>query len=124
MHWNLSLSNKKGTEAEKRALLFLKQQGLKLLHKNFACKTGEIDLVMLDHFTLVFIEVRSRSYSRFGNAASSINTNKQQKIRKTAAFYLQKHRQHNHRICRFDAISIDNHDNSRQNSLEWIKSAF
>ena len=124
MPWNLNISNKKGAEAEKSALLFLKQQGLKLLHKNFACRAGEIDLVMLDHFTLVFIEVRSRSHSRFGNAASSININKQQKIRKTAAVYLQKYRQHNHRVCRFDAISIDNHDGTGQNSLEWIKSAF
>ncbi len=124
MPWKLNLSNKKGALAEKSALLFLKQQGLTLLHSNFADKTGEIDLIMLDYSTLVFIEVRSRSHSRFGNAASSIDKIKQQKIRKTAAAYLLKYRQHSYRICRFDAISIDNHDGTGQNSLKWIKSAF
>lgn len=124
MPWTLNLSNRKGALAEKSALLYLKQQGLVLLHTNFACKSGEVDLIMLDQSTLVFIEVRSRGSSRFGSAASTINHTKQQKIRKTAAVYLQKYRQHNHRICRFDAISIDNHDAKGQNSLEWIKSAF
>ncbi|MFK0572893.1 YraN family protein [Endozoicomonas sp.] len=124
MPWKLNLSNRKGVQAEKRALLFLKQQGLTLLHTNFACKTGEVDLIMLDQSTLVFIEVRFRNRSKYGNAASSINGHKQKKIRNTAAVYLQNHRQHNHRICRFDAISIDNHDANGQNSLEWIKSAF
>ena len=124
MPWKLRLSNRKGAEAEKSALLFMKQQGLTLLHSNFACKMGEVDLIMLDHSILVFVEVRSRSHSQFGNAASSIDRNKQQKIRKTAAVYLQKYRQHSHRICRFDAISIDNHDATGQNSLKWIKSAF
>ncbi|WP_257264120.1 YraN family protein [Endozoicomonas sp. ONNA2] len=124
MPWQLNLGSRKGADAENRALLFLRQQGLTLLHRNFACKTGEVDLVMLEHDTLVFIEVRSRSQVQFGNAASSIDRNKQHKIRKTAAVYLQKYRQHSHRICRFDAISIDNHDATGQNSLKWIKSAF
>ena len=124
MPWKLRLSNRKGAEAEKSALLFMKQQGLTLLHSNFACKMGEVDLIMLDHSILVFVEVRSRNHSQFGNAASSIDRNKQQKIQKTAAVYLQKYRQHSHRICRFDAISIDNHDATGQNSLKWIKSAF
>lgn len=124
MPWKLKLNNRKGVQAEKIALLFLRQQGLKLLHTNFACKAGEVDLIMLDQSTLVFIEVRFRSHSQYGNAASSINGHKQQKIRKTSAVYLQKYHQHSHRICRFDAISIDNHDAKGQNSLEWIKSAF
>lgn len=124
MFWKLKLSNPKGAKAEKQALLFLKQQGLKLLHANFACKTGEIDLVMLDQTTLVFIEVRYRSASQFANAAGSIDRRKQQKIQKTAAFYLQKYRKHSHRICRFDAISIDNCDTDGQNNLKWLKSAF
>ena len=124
MPWKLRLSNFKGARAEKKALQFLQRQGLRLLHANFACKVGEVDLVMLDQATLVFIEVRLRSASRFGNAASTINRIKQLKIRKTADFYLQNHREHSHRICRFDAITIDNYDTNGQNSLKWIKSAF
>ncbi len=124
MFWKLKLSNLKGAWAEKKARQFLKRQGLSLLHANFACKAGEVDLVMLDQSTLVFIEVRFRSASRFGNAASTIDRTKQQKIRKSAAVYLQSYREHRHRICRFDAISIDNYAANGQNSLEWIKNAF
>lgn len=124
MPWTLNLTNRKGARAEKSARRFLQQQGLTLLQANFACKSGEIDLIMLDQGTLIFVEVRSRGHSRFGNAASSIDKSKQQKIRKAAAVYLQKYREHSHRICRFDAISIDNHDGTGQNSLKWIKSAF
>ena len=57
-----------GRDAEARALAFLEQQGLTLIEKNFRCRTGEIDLIMHDAQTLVFIEVRSRKDRRFGGA--------------------------------------------------------
>lgn len=124
MFWQLTLSNRKGIQAEKQALRLLKKEGLRLLNKNFACRTGEIDLIMLDQNTLVFIEVRFRSNPYFGSAISSIITKKQQKIRKTAAYYLQKHPRHNHRVCRFDVVAVSDNDVAPKKSLEWIKSAF
>lgn len=122
--WRLRLSNPSGLKAEKQALRYLKKQGLIPLDRNFACKLGEIDLVMLHNNTLVFIEVRFRSSDHFGSAASTINRQKQQKIRKTAAFYLQKHPKYRFRTCRFDAVTIYNNDSDTKKSLEWIKSAF
>ena len=124
MPWTLKLSNWLGACAEKQALLYLKRQGLRLLHANFACKAGELDLVMLDQSTLVFIEVRARSNAVFGSAASSIDRHKQRRIRKTAAVYLHQFRQHNHRICRFDTVCIEHHDGRRKNRLNWLKNAF
>ncbi|WP_299733065.1 YraN family protein [uncultured Endozoicomonas sp.] len=124
MFWKLNLRNNPGLQAENQALRYLKQQGLKSVARNFACKSGEIDLIMLDNEKLIFIEVRFRSKSNFGSAAQTINHHKQTKIRKTAAVYLQNHRQHNHRICRFDVIAIDNSDAKCENTLKWIKNAF
>ena len=124
MPWLLRLSSLKGLQAEHQALGYLKRQGLKLLCRNFACKAGEIDLIMLSDETLVFIEVRYRSSVSFGSAASTINRKKQDKIRRTADMFRLKNPRHRFRICRFDAVAIYNNDSDPQNSLEWIKSAF
>ena len=50
-----------GNAAEQLAATFLQQKGLTLIEKNFRCTYGEIDLIMRDGKTLVFIEVRLRS---------------------------------------------------------------
>ena len=107
-----------GNLAENTAATFLQQKGLILLEKNFRCKYGEIDLVMRDGNTLVFVEVRLRSSEQFGGAGSSINHTKQQKLSRTAEYYLQAHGDNN---CRFDAILMQSTD---INAVEWIKNAF
>ena len=105
--------NQLGVAAEQRAADFLLAQGLKLITRNWHCRFGEIDLICKDGKTLVFIEVRSRSNSRFGGAVNSIHRAKQEKLIRTAQMYLQT-------IsplppCRFDAICIDGEN------LQWLK---
>ena len=107
-----------GSSAEELAAAYLQLQHLKLLEKNFRCPYGEIDLIMQDGKTLVFIEVRLRSSADFGGAAMSINQPKQQKLKRTAALYLQTH---GDSACRFDAILMSKVD---INALEWIQDAF
>lgn len=107
-----------GEFAERIAATFLQQQGLILIEKNFRCKYGEIDLLMREGETLVFIEVRLRSNEKFGGAALSINQAKQQKLNRTAAHYLQTHGDCN---CRFDVILMQTTD---VNAVEWLKNAF
>ena len=97
------------------ALQFLQKNGLKLLARNFHSRFGEIDLIMQDSETIVFIEVRYRHSPRFGTSAESIGYRKQQRLIKTAQFYLLRH-PHN-KACRFDVIAIDQ-------SLQWIRNAF
>jgi len=110
--------NNAGLAAEKLAATFLAKQGLKLVAQNYHCKYGEIDLIMQEASTLVFIEVRQRSNSQFGSAAASITPQKQQKLILTAQHYLQ---QHGECACRFDAIVMRNTD---AKALEWIRNAF
>jgi putative endonuclease len=111
----------KGEEAESLAAAFLQKQGLVFLERNFRCKAGEIDLIMRDGDTLVFVEVRLRSNRFFAQAAESVNWNKQQKLIKTAQFYLQQHKLFDKVSCRFDVIAID----SKQIKLcDWIPNAF
>jgi putative endonuclease len=115
----MKLSKKNaGLEAEKIAATFLVNHGLKLVSQNYHCKYGEIDLVMNDAKTLVFIEVRLRSNSQFGSAGASITAQKQQKLILTAQHYLQNHGDCQ---CRFDAILMDKADS---NHIEWVRNAF
>lgn len=110
--------NNAGLEAEKLATSFLINHGLKLVTQNYHCRFGEIDLIMQDNKTLVFVEVRLRTNSKFGNAAASITQQKQQKLILTAQYYLQ---QHGDCLCRFDAILMDKADTSH---IEWVHNAF
>ena len=114
--------NNAGLEAEKLAATFLTGHGLKLLVQNYHCRFGEIDLVMLEAKTLVFVEVKLRSSSQFGGAAASITPQKQQKLILTAQHYLQQHvKNQAQTACRFDVILMSKAD---LNSIEWIRNAF
>ena len=109
----------KGSEAERYAEMFLLQRQLVLLQRNYRCRFGEIDLVMLDKETLVFIEVRLRGNSAFGGAAASITPFKQAKLLRTARHYLAGLT--TVPPCRFDAILLTG---SNGEEVEWIKDAF
>jgi putative endonuclease len=104
--------------AEKKALKYLLEQGLTLLHQNYYCRFGEIDLIMLDQDTLVFVEVRYRKSGNFGGALASINKTKQRKIINTAKHYLIQLASEPY--CRFDAIAL----NDTESTPLWIKNAF
>jgi putative endonuclease len=108
-----------GAEAEQQAAKFLRQQGLTLLQQNYRCRYGEIDLIMRDGATLVFVEVRLRSRTDFGGAAASINPVKQSRLLRTAQHYLSSLKQMPQ--CRFDALLLHSADGT---NIEWIKNAF
>ena len=109
-----------GKLAEKIAQELLEANQLRLLNKNYHCRYGEIDLIMLDDKTLVFVEVRFRKNHKFGGAIESIDYKKQQKIRTTALHYLQKH--NSKQNARFDVVTLSSLDD--KNKINWIKSAF
>lgn len=118
-----------GDEAEKIAENFLISQGLKILHKNYKTRFGEIDLIAQEqNATLVFVEVRFRKfnkYQNFGNSAESITFNKQQKIIKAAQEFLTT--LDKTPFCRFDCILFDyqnNQNNQKNITPKWIKNAF
>jgi putative endonuclease len=112
---------KQGEMAESVAATFLLAKGLTLLERNFRCKHGEIDLIMLQGSTVVFIEVRLRTSALFGGAAMSINAAKQDKLRRTAEYYLQSNSIYSNSTCRFDAILMQD---LNVETLEWLQNAF
>jgi putative endonuclease len=107
-----------GQQAESLACQYLEKKGLTLLSRNYRCATGEIDLVMRDTSTVIFVEVRKRSSDHFATPVESVNLTKQRKLAKTACHYLLKHRWFDKVDCRFDIIGISN------DQIEWIQDAF
>jgi putative endonuclease len=111
-----------GSEAEEMAVTHLRRAGLKLVARNYRCRAGEIDLIMLDGCTLALIEVRYRSNVDFGGAAASVTWRKQRRII-TAARHLLMMRADLRRFpARFDVVAISS--GLRGVEVEWIKAAF
>ena len=112
-----------GDSAEDRALVYLQQQGLRLLCRNYRLAGGprqrgaEIDLILQDgDGTLVFTEVRARRSLRQGGAAASVLPAKQRRIVRAAQHYLMGLAVQP--PCRFDVVAIDGED------LQWLQGAF
>ena len=93
-----------GALAEDYALSFLCKQGLSLVERNWHCSFGELDLVMRQGSTYVFVEVKYRKSNDFGGAINSISTAKCAKIMRSAEFYLQTKRIG--AACRVDAVLL------------------
>lgn len=114
--------NKIGKDAEALALQHLIKQGLTLLTTNYRCRRGEIDIIMQEGHTLVFVEVRLRKHQQFGGALASITTSKQQKIIHTAQNYLMRHPRYQQAPCRFDVVTLDSTE--ALSAPVWYKDAF
>lgn len=92
----------------KKARVFLEQQGLRFVAANQAFKGGELDLIMQDGQTVVFVEVRQRKSNRFGSAVESIDYRKQQKWQNAANMWLLKQNQSLETAnCRFDVVAFE-----------------
>ncbi|MGB0582699.1 MAG: YraN family protein, partial [Limisphaerales bacterium] len=81
---------RRGALGERSAKKHLKKQGLKFLTANFADKNGEIDLIFRDSETLIFVEVKTRTYETFSRPADAVDRDKQRRLFKTANAYLRK----------------------------------
>lgn len=108
--------------SEDIAAEFLQRQGLVRLVTNYRNRTGEIDLIMIDDQTLVFVEVKQRRDSRFGLPEESVGMAKQAKLRRTAASYLQRHDRLQSWSCRFDVVAITG--SPQAPVCRWIQNAF
>ena len=119
MRWFTSNTKTDGRRhhSEDLALRYLKRRGLKLLRRNYYSRHGEIDLIMQDKDTLVFVEVRYRKHDDYGGAAESVDHHKQARIANTAERYLQAHSWDG--PCRFDIVAIEG-----KAKPQWIVGAF
>lgn len=120
--WLLPPPLNRGAAAEKSALAYLEANGLQLLERNYRAPCGELDIVMRDRQELVFVEVRYRSSAQFGGAASSVDADKQRKLRLTGESFLQHHPRLEFTACRFDVVAISG--TAPKYCFDWISDAF
>ncbi len=111
-----------GQSAEQAALDYLARHKLRLVARNFNVRGGELDLVMLDGATLVFVEVRLRSVGGLVGALESVSITKQRRLIHAAQCFLAAHTEHASRPCRFDVVGIQSGPTTH--TLEWQKNAF
>ena len=108
-----------GRRAENAAFQYLLDQGLRPVARNFRRRGGEIDIIMLDGDTLVFIEVRYRRSAAFAAPSLTVDLRKQRKLIRTAALFFGAQRHLATREMRFDVIAIE-----ESRPVLWIRDAF
>lgn len=106
-----------GNKAEDAAARYLERRGYTILCRNYRARTSEIDIIARDGPVLVFVEVKSRSYTEFGSPWQAVNSKKQNKIQRAALDYMLRSKLTD---CpaRFDVISIEG------TTVEHIRDAF
>jgi len=96
--------NELGAVGENKAAVYLKREGYMIVDRNYRCRMGEIDIIARKDGYIVFVEVKARKDASFAEAREFVTYAKQQRIIKTAMFWLSDH------SCelqpRFDVIEI------------------
>src|ERR1043166_2986335 len=110
-----------GRDGENLAERFLKKKGYVLVERNYRCRGGEVDLIVLDRRTIVFVEVKTRSDASFGSPLEAVETRKQRKMIRAAEFFLNEKKLHN-RDARFYVVGISWF--GPKPSVEHIENAF
>jgi len=119
----------RGKEGEEQATAALQAAGMEIIARNFRSKYGEIDIIALDPGpgteegasgggTVVFVEVKAWSAYGLEDLQYGLDIRKQQKIIKTAKYFLSENRKYNRMAIRFDVVFIKN------NSITHLASAF
>ena len=105
--------------AETLAKTHLLNQGYDLLAENYSVRGGELDLIMQQGETIVFVEVRQRKSAHYGSAAASITPQKLVRLRKTALHFLVATFVRDDLPVRFDAILVEG--TQERYTLEHLK---
>lgn len=119
----LTLRQLLGNRAERAAERLLTDTGMRLLARNYRCKQGELDLVMRDADTVVFVEVRYRRKNQWGSAVETVDWRKQKRLIAAAQHYLITHPHLVDQPCRFDVVAAEGNP-ADPGAYRWIREAF
>jgi len=106
-----------GADGEERATAWYRARGYAVLARNWRCRDGELDLVVGQGRTVVFVEVKTRRTARFGHPLEAVTADKQARLRRLALTYLRETGTHAGSL-RFDVVGILGED------LEVLTGAF
>lgn len=116
-------AGRRGRKAERLASRYLQGRGLRLIERNWRQSFGEIDLILLDGPTLVFVEIKYRQDQEWMPAIESISPGQQRRIARVGACYLQQQGATlSWQDCRFDVVLLLGP--WPRPRIEWIRDAF
>ncbi|MCH5298313.1 MAG: YraN family protein [Ruminococcus sp.] len=111
----------KGDKGEEFAVKFLKKNKCKIITRNFSCKSGEIDIIAENKEFILFVEVKTRQEGQMLEPRYSVDKKKQQRLLKTASYYMQSHK--TSKQPRFDVAEVIV-NNEGEMSINYLKNAF
>ncbi len=116
------MSRSTGLRGEAEVAAWLRRRGYELLAHSYHCRFGEIDLIARKGKVLSFVEVKLRSHTQFGLPREAVTARKQEKLRKTALFYLSEH----DIDCpvRFDVAEVYADEDGGAARIEFLENAF
>ena len=112
-----------GQRGEDAAARHLRTKGYKVLARGNRLRTGELDLVMLDGRTIVFIEVKTRTSSDAGHPSEAVDLEKQRRLTRLAVTFLKRHGLLEYR-ARFDVVAVTWPADGRRPAVEHCENAF
>jgi putative endonuclease len=110
-----------GCKGETAAASFLKTKGYKIICTDYRTKLGQIDIIARENNTVCFVEVKTRTSSRFGAPDEAVQAHKQKKISESALIFLKDHKLLES-PARFDVVSVSYVNDLPQ--LELVRDAF
>ena len=110
-----------GDKGEEFTAKFLKKNNCKIIERNFNCKSGEIDIIAENREYILFVEVKTRQEGQMLEPRYSVDRKKQQKLLKTASYYLQSHKIT--KQPRFDIAEVIVNNEGKM-SINYLENAF
>ena len=97
---------RRGRRAERRAVLWYRVRGYRILGRNVWAGGNELDVIARRGCRLVFCEVKSKGGVGFGEPVEMVDPEKQRRLRQAAEAWLQAHPELRGLAVRFDVVSI------------------
>ena len=110
-----------GNLGENAACKHLKKNGYKILERNYRKRYGEIDIIAQKDDVYIFVEVKTRAETDYGMASEAVTKSKQQKLVRTAQFYIMEHKLD--AAFSFDVIDVY-HKGRKVLNVNHIENAF
>ncbi len=112
-----------GQRGEDAAARYLQRLGYRVLARGRRLASGELDLVVLDGQTIVFVEVKTRTSQEAGHPADAVDAVKQRKLTRLAVTFMKRHGLLEYR-SRFDIVAITWPEGRGRPRIEHFMNAF
>ncbi len=87
----MSTHQELGHDGESAVAEWYEQRGAVVVDRNWRCRSGELDLVVVDGVCVVFCEVKTRRSTRYGSPFDAVGYDKQRRLRRLAGEWLRAH---------------------------------